>query len=62
MSELPKLITPKELMDYLHCSKTTAYNLCSRKDFPSFRVGKNYYVQFDKFLAWIERESCKNKY
>lgn len=62
MKELPKLMTPKELMKYLNCSKTTAYELCKRRDFPSFRIGKSFYIQADKLSNWIEKESCKNKY
>lgn len=60
--ELPNLMTPRELMSYLKCSKTTAYALCRRKDFPSFRVGKTFYIQQDKIYQWIENESHKNKY
>jgi excisionase family DNA binding protein len=60
--ELPNIITPKELMAYLRCSKTTAYDLCRRKDFPSFRIGKAYYIQADKLEAWFDKESAKPKY
>ena len=49
-------------MAYLRCSKTTAYDLCRRKDFPSFRVGKAYYIQADKLEAWFDKESAKPKY
>lgn len=61
MNELPKLITPKELMDYFHCSKSTAYSLCKRKDFPSFRVGKSFYIKADDLSQWIDKESNKHK-
>ena len=60
--ELPNIISPKELMTYLKCSKTTAYELCKRRDFPSFKIGKNYYIQADKIPEWIERESRKPKF
>lgn len=60
--ELPTLMTPKELMAYLRCSKTTAYDLCRRKDFPSFRIGKSYYIQKDKLEEWFDKESAKPKY
>ena len=49
-------------MSYLKCSKTTAYELCKRRDFPSFKIGKNYYIQADKIPEWIERESKKPKF
>ena len=62
MNDLPNLMTPKDLMAYLHCSKTTAYNLCRKKTFPSFRIGKTFYIDKTKLVAWIENESNKNKY
>lgn len=62
MNNLPSLMTPKELMSYLNCSKVTAYALCKRTDFPSFKIGKCFYIQADKLPEWIERESSKNKY
>lgn len=62
MNGLPNLMTPKDLMEYLCCSKKTAYALCKRIDFPSFKVGKNFYIHADKLAEWIERESGKNKF
>ena len=59
---LPNLMTPKELMEYLNCGKRTAYTLCAKRDFPSFRVGNNYYILKDKLAQWIERESTKIKF
>ena len=58
---LSDLITPKELMEYLNCSKTTAYALCRRRDFPSFRVGKSFYIKADDLAEWIEKETHKCK-
>ena len=59
--QLPDLMTPKDLMKYLHCSKSTAYSLCKRRDFPSIRIGNNFYIQTDKIPEWIEKESKKPK-
>ena len=61
MNTLPELISVKELMNYLHCSKSTAYALCKRKDFPSFRIGKSFYIKANDLSAWIDKESVKNK-
>lgn len=58
---LPDLISPMELMKYLKCSKTTAYEICRRRDFPSFKIGKRFYIEIDKIPEWIEKESRKNK-
>lgn len=59
--DLPNIMTAKDLMKYLNCSKTTAYQLCKRRDFPSFKIGKSYYIQADKIAEWIENESRKPK-
>lgn len=56
-NNLPELITASEVKDYLKCSKSTLYSLLSRKDFPSFRVGKKYLINKNEFLIWMERES-----
>jgi excisionase family DNA binding protein len=61
MNTLPELISVKELMNYLHCSKSTAYALCKRRDFPSFRIGKSFYIKTDDLSQWIDKESHKNK-
>lgn len=61
MNKLPNLMTPQELMAYLRCSKKTAYDLCKRRDFPSFRVGKLFYIKSDELAAWIEKECRKCK-
>ena len=61
MQQLPELLTPQQVKDYLHCNDRTIYNLCRRKDFPSFRVGKRYLIDRNRLIEWIEKESKKNK-
>ena len=61
MDNLPELLSPGQLKDYLHCNDKTIYDLCRRRDFPSFRIGKRYYINKDDFVDWIKRESKKNK-
>ncbi len=56
---LPNLLTPKEVQEYLHIGNNTLYNLLSQKDFPSFRLGKRYYIFEDKFLEWMDMKSKK---
>ena len=62
MNELPNLMSVKELMAYLKCSRTTAYKLCRKKKFPSLRIGNNFYVNKDKLAEWIDNECRQNKY
>lgn len=60
-NDLQKVISPKELKEYLKCADKTLYNLLSRRDFPSFKIGKKYYIIYDDFLKWMDKESKKNK-
>ena len=59
---IDEIMTPKQLQEYLHCSKTTAYELCKRKDFPSFRVGKSFYIYVNDLHKWIEKECRRDKW
>lgn len=58
----PNLITPKELQEYLHCSKTTVYELCKSREFPSFKIGKNFYINADKLPEWIDKQCKREKF
>lgn len=62
MSSLPELMNVKELREYLRCSKDTAYNLCRRRDFPSFRIGSSFYIKKSDLVNWIDKECKKNKF
>ena len=56
MNTLPELITPQQAKSYFHCNDKTIYNLCKRRDFPSFRIGKRYLINKDDFIEWIKRK------
>ena len=58
---LPELITPKELKAYLGCNDSTLYALLKRKDLPSFRVGKRFYINRVRFIKWMERKEYSDK-
>lgn len=60
-NNLPELITASDVKVYLKCSNSTLYALLSRKDFPSFRVGKKYLINKEAFLTWMEKEYRLNK-
>ena len=61
MEQLPELLTPQEAKQYFHCNDRTIYNLCRRKDFPSFRIGKRYFINKDELIEWMKKETKKNK-
>lgn len=50
---LSMVLTPLDIAAVLGISRNTAYELVHSKDFPAFRVGKQYRVSKEKFLAWL---------
>ena len=60
MEQLPTLITSNDVKQYLKRNDTTLYSLLKQRVFPSFRVGRKYYIDQDKFISWIEK-NMRNK-
>lgn len=58
---LPNLLTASDVKAYLKCNDTTLYALLKRRDFPSFRVGKKYYINEDEFKDWMNKSSKVKK-
>ena len=58
---LPELLSPKQVKEYLGCNNTTLYGLLKSRTFPSFRIGKRYYIEKDKFLVWMENKQKEKK-
>lgn len=54
---LPLVMTPKDVAKVLQVSRNTAYELIHCKDFPAFRVGKQFRVNRDKFIEWTKSQS-----
>lgn len=55
---LSMVLTPLDIAAVLGISRNTAYELVHSKDFPAFRVGKQYRVSKTRFLAWLDRENA----
>lgn len=51
---LSMVLTPLDIAAVLGISRNTVYELVHSKDFPAFRVGKQYRVSREKFLAWLD--------
>ena len=51
---LSMVLTPLDIAAVLGISRNTVYELVHSKDFPAFRVGKQYRVNREKFLAWLD--------
>jgi excisionase family DNA binding protein len=45
-----------ELAILLGISRSAAYNLMHRADFPSFRIGKRLLVKRDKLTEWLDAQ------
>ena len=46
-----------EVAQLLGISRSAAYNLMHRDDFPSFRIGKRWLVQDSSLHEWLEKQS-----
>lgn len=59
MTQLPELMTIKELQTYLGIGKDKAYALVKSKSFPALKIGGRYYVIKSDFVNWLERQTGK---
>ena len=57
ITNLPEVLTAKDLQAYLHISRAGAYNLLSRADFPTLHVGKRKLVTRQHLLRWIDKNT-----
>ena len=55
---LSMVLTPLDIAAGLGIFRNTAYELVHSKDFPAFRVGKQYRISKTRFLAWLDGESA----
>lgn len=56
-SELPLVLSATQLADALGISRSAAYALLHRSDFPTLRIGKRLLVPRDKLLVWLDIHS-----
>lgn len=55
----PNVITPKQLSQHLGISLNTTYELCRRRDFPSFKVGRKILILEDELQGWMQKQTTK---
>lgn len=55
---LPLVLTPMDVATVLGISRNTAYELIHSEEFPAFRVGKQYRISRDRFIAWLNGEAA----
>lgn len=51
---LSNLMTVKELQEYLHIGKNTAYRMINNNDVPTVKIGNRTYVVVDKLQRYID--------
>ena len=56
VSELPMVLTQREVGEVLGISRNRAYEVMHSADFPTFRVGKMLRVSKTDFLLWIDQQ------
>ena len=56
MTQLPELMTIKELQSYLGVGKDKAYALVKSKSFPSLKIGGRYYIIKTDFVVWLGKQ------
>ncbi|MCI1958123.1 MAG: helix-turn-helix domain-containing protein [Clostridia bacterium] len=57
--ELPLVLNAQAISDVLGISRTNAYVLFNKADFPTIKIGARKMVARDKFIEWIGNASKK---
>lgn len=56
-SELPLVLNATQLANVLSISRSNAYNLLHREDFPTLQIGKRMLVSRDKLAQWMDEQA-----
>lgn len=56
-SDLPLLLTVRDLAVLLQIGRNNAYEMCHRPGFPSFRLGKQVRIPRDALMRWLEAQA-----
>jgi excisionase family DNA binding protein len=51
---MSKIVTAREVADYLRLSSTTIHNLAMRGDLPGFKIGKSWRFDMDEIMAAVK--------
>ena len=61
MTQLPELMTIRDLQTYLGIGKDKAYALVKSKSFPAMKIGGRYYVAKTDFVVWLGKQTGKQR-
>ncbi|MGI5906752.1 MAG: helix-turn-helix domain-containing protein [Candidatus Pararuminococcus gallinarum] len=57
-NRLPLVLTPTDIAAVLGISRNTVYEVIHRKDFPAFKVGKQYRISRERFINWMNGQAA----
>ena len=60
IDQLPFALNASHIAATLGISKSKAYELMRRKDFPTLIIGKRMIVPRDRFIDWIDKQFSQN--
>ena len=61
LDTLPTLMSVSEFRDYLGIENHKAYAIVKERSFPSFKIGRKYYVNKGELPERIEKQSMRVK-
>ena len=56
MAAVPRIMTAKEVADYLRCHISTVYRLAKTGKLPGFRLGADWRFREDALQTWLDAE------
>ena len=57
MASVSRIMTAKEVADYLRCHISTIYRLAKMRKLPAFRLGADWRFREDAIQSWLNDES-----
>lgn len=59
--DLPELLTPEQVAEYLQISLTSLMRLLRRKELPGIKVGSLWRIRKERLLAYIDSQDSTEK-
>lgn len=61
IEDLPAMLSIPQVASALNISRTSAYELAHRKNFPAILIGSRIIVPKDRLMAWIDNKLSLNE-
>lgn len=61
IEDLPAMLSIPQVASALNISRTSAYELAHRKNFPAILIGSRIIVPKDRLVAWIDNKLSLNE-